>query len=268
MAPFIYTNLYGLYNNNNNNLNNEPLNNLHKFCNGLIAGCIGAFIVYPIDVIKTRMQNQISSNKLYLNGFDCSRKLWLSEGIFGFYRGSIIQLIGVGPEKAVKLFAYNYIVDNSDKLQDHIMGGLFAGTCQVLITCPYEMIKINMQMNNEIKYNKLYTGVSACFLRDIPFSGLYFPTYFYLKEKLGINSFLSGTIAGAPAAFLCTPADVVKTRMQTLRNNNTDVKMFEIIKNIYYKEGLNAFFKGSGWRVIRSSPQFGVTLFAYDYLSK
>lgn len=239
----------------------------NNFLVGLFAGLVGAFAVYPIDVIKTRMQNQNSTNKLYSNGFDCCKKLWGQDGIIGFYRGCLIQLFGVGPEKAIKLYVYTFTVkDSNNKLSDHIIGGLLAGTCQVMVTCPYEMIKINMQMNNKIEYRKLYTGVSACFLRDIPFSGIYFPTYWFLKEKLNYNSFLSGTIAGIPAAFLCTPADVIKTRMQTLRKDQENIKMFDTIKNIYQKEGFSAFFKGSGWRVFRSSPQFGITLFVYENL--
>lgn len=266
MVPFNNTRLYDKCFYCIQNKNNEYKNDILNFLYGLAAGCIGAFAVYPIDVIKTRMQNQVSTNIIYKNGFDCCKKIWETDGLYGFYRGSLIQLIGVGPEKAVKLFAYKYTVNDSNNLIDHFYGGLVAGTCQVMITCPYEMIKINMQMKNKINIIKLYTGVSACFLRDIPFSGMYFPTYFYLKEKLNYNSFLSGTIAGAPAAFLCTPADVIKTRMQTLRNTNDNPKIVETIKSIYKNEGLTAFFKGSGWRVIRSSPQFGITLFVYEQL--
>ena len=70
----------------------------------------------------------------------------------------------------------------------------------------------------------LYKGASACLLRDVPFSAIYFPTYSHLKKdlfgesptkKLGIVQLLTaGAIAGMPAAYLTTPADVIKTRLQ------------------------------------------------------
>lgn len=68
----------------------------------------------------------------------------------------------------------------------------------------------------------LYQGASACFLRDIPFSAIYFPTYAHCKLRFadvnGHNSPLSlltsAVIAGVPAAYLVTPADVIKTRLQ------------------------------------------------------
>jgi len=240
--------------------------NQNKLLSGLIAGMVGAFFVYPIDVVKTKMQNQNYLTKKYLNSFDCCKKIWIQDNIRGFYKGSIIQLIGVGPEKTVKLYAYSYIIkDSKNYLTNHIVGGLFAGLCQSIVTCPYENIKINLQMNNKIKPINLYAGITPCLLRDIPFSGIYFPTFWYLKDKLNYNSFYSGTIAGIPASILCTPMDVIKTRIQTLGNNSHN-ETIPVIKQIYNNEGLCAFFKGSGLRVLRTCPQLGITLCIYDYL--
>ena len=257
----------------------DSKNPLLNFANGLIAGSIGAFGVYPIDVVKTRMQNQTNDNRIYKNGIDCWKKLYQSGGIRAFYRGCLVQTTMVGPEKAIKLFAYSMITkgeDRKDKFQYHLLGGLAAGTVQVTITSPYEMIKTNLQMENKINYRelfnfrKLYTGASACYLRDIPFSGIYFPVYWYLKNKQELNPFVAGTLAGAPAAFLCTPADVIKTRMQTFRKENTNKqpKMLGTARDILKNEGWTAFFKGGGWRVFRSSPQFGITLLSFELLEK
>lgn len=53
---------------------------------------VGATAVYPIDLVKTRMQNQRSSGSLvgelmYKNSFDCFKKVMRYEGFFGLYRG-------------------------------------------------------------------------------------------------------------------------------------------------------------------------------------
>lgn len=250
----------------------DKINNTFLF--GLISGSIGALSVYPIDVVKTRMQNQISGNLLYKNGFDCCKKMWKSNGILSFYKGCIPQILGVGPEKAIKIYTYKTISNShNDDFSYHVIGGLCAGAFQVIVTSPYEMLKINLQMNNKISFKhvlhfrNLYTGSFACFMRDIPFSGIYFPSYWYLKEKQNMNPFIAGTIAGAPAAFLCTPADVVKTRMQTWNGSKIKFSFIKMISCIWKNEGFYAFWKGAGWRVLRSSPQFGVTLLVYEYLN-
>lgn len=68
---------------------------------------VGATAVYPIDLVKTRMQNQRSGSfvgeLMYRNSIDCCKKVIRHEGFFGLYRGLVPQLMGVAPEKAIKL---------------------------------------------------------------------------------------------------------------------------------------------------------------------
>lgn len=57
---------------------------------------VGATAVYPIDLVKTRMQNQRSSGSfmdelMYKNSFDCFKKVVRYEGFFGLYRGQWIR---------------------------------------------------------------------------------------------------------------------------------------------------------------------------------
>lgn len=124
----------------------------------------------------------------------------------------------------------------------------------------------------------LYKGASACLLRDMPFSAIYFPTYSHLKrdmfgetpaKKLGILQLLSaGAIAGMPAAYLTTPCDVIKTRLQVeaRKGEQTYTGLRHAAKTIWKEEGFTAFFKGGPARIFRSSPQFGFTLAAYEML--
>jgi len=124
----------------------------------------------------------------------------------------------------------------------------------------------------------LYKGASACLLRDVPFSAIYFPTYNHLKRdffgetptrKLGVLQLLmSGAIAGMPAAYLTTPCDVIKTRLQVeaRKGEVTYSGLVDCARKVYRDEGFRAFFKGGPARILRSSPQFGFTLAAYEVL--
>uniref|UniRef100_A0A672GPQ8 Mitochondrial glutamate carrier 1-like n=1 Tax=Salarias fasciatus TaxID=181472 RepID=A0A672GPQ8_SALFA len=57
-----------------------------KLINGGIAGMVGVTCVFPIDLAKTRLQNQRSGQQLYRNMMDCLIKTVKSEGYFGMYR--------------------------------------------------------------------------------------------------------------------------------------------------------------------------------------
>ena len=112
----------------------------------------------------------------------------------------------------------------------------------------------------------------------MPFSAIYFPAYAHLKlnfaDETGYNSptslLVAGAIAGMPAASLVTPADVIKTRLQVVaRSGQTTYDgILDATRKIYAEEGFSAFWKGSIARMCRSSPQFGVTLVAYEWLQR
>ncbi|KAK0635390.1 mitochondrial carrier domain-containing protein [Bombardia bombarda] len=276
------------------------------FALGSVAGAFGAFMVYPIDLVKTRLQNQRGANpgqRLYNNSIDCFRKVIRNEGFRGLYSGVLPQLVGVAPEKAIKLtvndLVRNYFSDKQGKIfwGHELLAGGTAGACQVVFTNPLEIVKIRLQVQGEVAKSVegapkrsamwivrnlglvgLYKGASACLLRDVPFSAIYFPTYSHLKrdvfgesstKKLGVLQLLTaGAIAGMPAAYLTTPCDVIKTRLQVeaRKGDTTYTGLRHAAQTIWKEEGFRAFFKGGPARIMRSSPQFGFTLAAYEVL--
>ncbi|XP_021341671.1 calcium-binding mitochondrial carrier protein Aralar1-like isoform X1 [Mizuhopecten yessoensis] len=279
------------------------LESVYRFGLGSVAGATGATAVYPIDLVKTRIQNQRTGSMvgelMYKNSFDCFKKVLRHEGVLGLYRGLGPQLVGVCPEKAIKLTMNDFMRDNlMDKdgslpLWAECVAGGTAGASQVMFTNPLEIVKIRLQVAGEIVgktrvsafsvikdlgFFGLYKGSRACFLRDIPFSAIYFPAYAHLKKAFadenGYNSpgtlLMAATCAGMPAAALPTPADVIKTRLQVQARKGQTVYtgLVDCARKIYAEEGFAAFWKGAPARVLRSSPQFGVTLLTYELLQR
>lgn len=195
-----------------------------KLINGGIAGLIGVTCVFPIDLAKTRLQNQQNGQRMYSSMSDCLIKTIRSEGYFGMYRGAAVNLTLVTPEKAIKLAANDFFRYQLSKdgqpltLPKEMLAGCGAGTCQVIVTTPMEMLKIQLQDAGRLAAQKkllaaqaqlsveaqaaprptamqltrdllrtrgiagLYKGLGATLLRDVPFSVVYFPLFANLNQ--------------------------------------------------------------------------------------
>ncbi|KAG5454551.1 Mitochondrial glutamate carrier 1 [Clonorchis sinensis] len=234
-----------------------------KVVNGGIAGIVGVTCVFPIDLVKTRLQNQQEGSRMYKNFLDCASKTYRAEGFFGMYRGSGVNLLLITPEKAIKLVGndfFRYHLKQEGKSLTpfrEMLAGAGAGTCQIIVTTPMELLKIQLQdagrtasgleANGLVSVRRtsatqlalqlvrergifgLYRGMAATFLRDVSFSMIYFPLFANFNalgprrapgsvEAVFYWSFGSGFTAGMIAAFAVTPCDVVKTRIQTIQH--------------------------------------------------
>lgn len=237
--------------------------------------------------------------------FDIVRTLWRTQGALGFYRGLSAGLLGVTPEKAIKLtvndLARHHLaglcsVPAGDALPVHLgmLAGGIAGGCQVLATNPMEMVKINMQLSparsrsvlsivHSIGLRGLYKGTAATLMRDIPFSVIFFQSFASAcdllrqqqgREQLGQGPVLAaGLAAGAVGAVAVTPMDVVKTRYQSgwyaaQLAGSAHKSLSTIWWGTWRAEGLPAFFKGSLQRCLIVGPLFGISLMTYEFLQQ
>jgi len=194
---------------------------LPKIINGGIAGIIGVSCVFPLDLVKTRLQNQkvaADGSKMYSGMADCFRKTFRAEGYFGMYRGSAVNILLITPEKAIKLAANDYFrhkltrPDGTLPVTREMAAGGCAGLFQIAVTTPMELLKIQMQdagrvaaqlraagqptdhlpkttalsVTRQLLAEKgifgLYKGLGATALRDVSFSIVYFPLFANLNK--------------------------------------------------------------------------------------
>jgi len=165
-----------------------------------------------------------------------------------------------------------------DDSSSRVLAGATAGVAQaIVITNAMERVSLIMgtfgvgQMNKRLNVFEalriaresggLWKGLGPCIMRDAPFSAIYFPAYSQLYE-LTDNSFVSGGIAGGIAAFAVTPADIIKTRMQT-----TQLSFMAAISSIK-AHGNSTFFTGAALRALRSSIQFALNFWVLENLNK
>ncbi|KAK6099354.1 hypothetical protein MT418_000780 [Batrachochytrium dendrobatidis] len=278
-----------------------------KLVCGAIAGVIGTCLIFPLDTVKTRLQNQKSglNGPQYRGILDGARKIITNEGFRGLYRGLIPNLIGICPEKAIKLAMNDYAREFWGRQikahPDHLplfygmLSGATAGFCQVVATNPMEIVKIQLQLagassgtgsNSKITMTGivrqlglrgLYKGTTATLARDVPFSFVFFPMVAILKKALTpahTNGeapfsviFSSGIVSGAIASAVVTPMDVVKTRLQVIAKPGDKVYtgMMHCYRDILKNEGCTALFKGVVPRMMIVSPLFAIAVLIYEF---
>ncbi|XP_077301094.1 mitochondrial glutamate carrier 1-like [Arctopsyche grandis] len=241
--------------------NQQQFSLLPKIINGGIAGIIGVSCVFPLDLVKTRLQNQTvgpKGEKMYSSMLDCFKKTYRAEGYFGMYRGSAVNILLITPEKAIKLAANDFFrhhlqtKDGKLPVPRQMLAGGLAGMFQIIVTTPMELLKIQLQDAGRIAGSKhesamtiarrlvqkegiagLYRGIGATGARDVSFSVVYFPLFATLNDlgpraSSGASeavfwwSFLSGCAAGSMAALSVNPLDVIKTRLQDLKRAQTN----------------------------------------------
>ncbi|KAJ2005453.1 mitochondrial aspartate-glutamate transporter agc1 [Coemansia thaxteri] len=282
---------------------------LAKLGNGAVAGVTGVTIIFPLDMVKTRLQNQkpsVAGGRLpYSGAVDCFRQIVRAEGVRGLYRGLVPNLAGVTPEKAIKLAANDIMrgvfAERCGTTTDRLpvgygaLAGAIAGLCQFVATNPMEIVKIRMQIAatnpsaeqtamgivRQLGLRGLYRGTAATLLRDVPFSLIFFPLQALLAQKAHARmgggsgkpstlSVLAGsTAAGIVAAAAVTPADVVKTRLQSSAQPTPAYRgVADCAGRILATEGVRAFFKGTVPRCLTMAPLFGIALMMYDMQQK
>jgi len=266
-----------------------------KLLVGAVAGVVGTSCIYPLDMVKTRLQAGGQSGMVkYAGPIDCIKQMYAKEGWRGFYRGLDANLLGVTPEKAIKLAVnekMREVLENPDGTIsgfNEVLAGGTAGFCQVVATNPMEIVKLRCQLQanlpeaervgtlevvRRLGLKGLYRGAPATWARDIPYSMIFFPTYANAKKWLTdpvtgessiAKNLAAGTLAGMCAAGLMTPCDVVKTRFQQQGGKQKYGNLTNCAKITFQNEGPLAFYKGAVPRMTTQGPLFGIALAAFE----
>jgi solute carrier family 25 S-adenosylmethionine transporter 26 len=123
-------------------------------------------------------------------------------------------------------------------------------------------------------WRELYRGWSITIMREVPFTVIQFPLWEGLKswslarspthrtQVSAAESAVFGSIAGAVAAGITTPLDVLKTRLMLAREK---VPASQMLASILRESGPGAFFAGIGPRVMWISIGGAVFLGSYQW---
>ena len=85
-----------------------PLNNFVTGAIGALSGGLSASVVYPLNVMRTRLQSQgtVLHPTTYTGIGDVARKTLAAEGPRGFYKGLTPNLLKVAPAVSISYVVY------------------------------------------------------------------------------------------------------------------------------------------------------------------
>lgn len=257
-----------------------PLTFMEKMFAGAIARGVAQTVLHPVDVVRTRLQAR-----------DVVRN-WRPEV---FIKGVIPQITLAIPAGAIQFVAFEAAkeklmrwfpdskVNELRILAAGAIGALAAATCRI----PQEVLKQRVQadvfpnvfvaVRETIRMDGiagLYNGWLATISRDVPWNALSFMFHGQGKrifksakgrDPANDENLAIAGVAGAIAAIIMTPIDVVKTRIMTQRAGAAQYSgIVGTLRKIVAEEGAGTLMKGVIPRVVFLAPLAGVTFSVYE----
>lgn len=178
--------------------------------------------------------------------------------------------------------------------------GFLSAIPQTAITAPFERVKVILQVQGQRplapgekpRYSggldvvgqlyregglrSVFRGSAATLARDGPGGAAYFAAYEYIKRALSPRDPVTGapsaglsltaiTCAGAAAGVAMWvpvfPVDTVKSRLQTAEGN---VSVASVVRELYARGGVRAFFPGFGPALARAVPANAATFLGVE----
>jgi len=271
-----------------------------RFTNALFAGALAGTTVdlslYPIDTIKTRLQS--SEGFLASGGFSGIYR-GVGSAIIGSAPGAALFFCTYEYSKVLlsarrgKDLGGGVEVGN-DWIEpiEHMAAASFGEVAACAVRVPTEVVKQRAQAGQQRSsllalrailsqhrttglggvWREMYRGWTVTIIREVPFTVIQFPLWESMKEyrrrrsgKQHISAWESGffgSVAGAAAAGVTTPLDVLKTRLMLAKEKTP---MIAMLRQILTESGPKAFFAGIGPRVIWISAGGAIFLGSYQW---
>jgi len=232
--------------------NNEYL----QYLFGGLAGMSATCVVQPLDLIKTRMQLSGVGGKApeHKNAFQAVLTIARTEGVRNMYKGLSAGLLrqatyGTARLGSYNTFSKNMTVDNKPlPFYKKVIAGIGAGAVGSIIGNPSEVALVRMTSDGRLPLDQrrgyknvvdalvritreegvvtLWRGCTPTMMRAMILNPAQLASYSQAKQMLLATSFfkdnfsthfVSSLLAGFVATAVSIPADLAKTRIQTMK---------------------------------------------------
>jgi hypothetical protein len=211
-----------------------------EFIAGGLAGSIGIFIGFPLDLIKVNLQ--VYPDR-YKNARDCFVQMMKAEGVSGLYRGCLPPIISQGKSLYLSIYLSIYL-----SLR-HLIASLFS-----LLGLINSLLFVGESTTMRFLEPQLKRG----------------------ETGRPLNIIIAGCSGGLLQCVALVPTDVIKCTMQaeettaaniaSHQNSNAFKQTFQCMQKIYRQEGIGGFYKGFTATALREVPSIGMYFYSYKFI--
>ncbi|CAG8690849.1 1406_t:CDS:2, partial [Funneliformis caledonium] len=281
--------------------------------------------INPIMLGKLSNQSTYNSNSVarkYNGMFHAIKLIVREEGIQGLWKGNLAAEYLYLTYGAIQFLTYQRMQNffNHFYLNEHgkpiinvtlqpFFSGAICGTTATVVTYPFDLLRTRLAAQGEKRtytglnhavqqiytkegYSGFYRGVTASVVQIIPYMGLMFGSYEFLKKSFrkmedkniwfhnlrGAEDLLSGATSGIVSKAGVFPLDLIRKRLQVQGPNRTNYVISNVplystsivvcIRQILRHDGFFGLYKGLTPALIKSAPVSAVTFFVYGQTKK
>ncbi|KAK0530237.1 ADP/ATP carrier protein [Tilletia horrida] len=278
---------------------------------GGVAAGVSKIVAAPVERVKLLLQSQdelISQGRLdrrYAGIGDCFRRVYASEGVLSFWRGTSANVIRIAPTHALnfstkplyqKVFGVAHDAPFFHQLISKVASGGAAGATSAVVVYPLDLARTRLANDTKnasgarqfsglldvfrqiYKVDGLpgwYRGIIPCIIGAALYRGLEFGIYDAAKPILLVGPLESSFPASFALGYMCTvtaglavyPFDSARRRMMMTSGQAKHYDGFiDAFRSIIRQGGLKSLYSGAGANVLRGIAGAGA-LSGYDVLS-
>ena len=272
------------------------------FLAGGTAGALAKTCTAPLDRLKIIMQissanQQTAAAKAAASGglIPAFIAIGKSEGIKGYWKGNVPQVIRILPYSTAMLNSYEFYKQQfgGDQYREtgklpvssRLMSGALAACTATLVTYPLDIIRLRLSVDpnmttmtqvckaiiKEEGATAFFKGLPATCLSISPYSALNFCMFDLIKkaipgEETAQTVATASFIATMLASGTCYPLDTIRRQMQLKSSSYANV--FDAGKAILARDGVGGMFRGFVPNVIKNAPNKSVQLTTFDVFKR
>ncbi|OVA02685.1 Mitochondrial carrier protein [Macleaya cordata] len=264
------------------------------FAAGAIAGAAAKSVTAPLDRIKLLMQTHglrvgEGSAKKAIGFIEAISLIGKEEGLKGYWKGNLPQVIRIIPYSAVQLFAYEAYKKllRGDDGELSVIGRLAAGACagmtSTLVTYPLDVLRLRLAVEpgcrtmSQVALSMLrdegiasfYKGLGPSLIGIAPYIAVNFCIFDLVKKALPEKyqrrtetSLATALMSATLATLMCYPLDTVRRQMQMRGSPYKTV--LDAFPGIVARDGVIGLYRGFLPNALKNLPNSSIRLTTFD----